>query len=133
MGVSTGMNMTATKIADHWTKTVEQMASLSRDNVEAVTKSGQVWAAGCQDISKTMAATAQAHLDQTMSNWKALTTVKSLKETMDLQTNITRTSFQTAFAETGKLTDSTMRLAEQTMAPIMERFTLTVEKFTRPA
>ena len=96
-------------------------------------KSGRVWTAGCQDISKTMAATAQAHLDQTMSTWKALTNVKSLKEAMDLQASLTQTSFQTAFAETGKLTDSTMRLAEQTIAPVMEHFTLTVEKFKRPA
>jgi phasin family protein len=133
MDGSTGMNVAAAKIADNWTKTVEQMASFGQENVGAIMKSGRVWAAGCQDISKTMAATAQAHLDQTTSTWKALTSAKSLREAMDLQAAITRTSFQTAFAETGKLTESTVRLAEQTIAPIMKHFTLTIEKFTRPA
>src|ERR1700678_3764248 len=126
MDGSTGMNLTATKIVDNLTKTVERMASFGQENVEAIMKSGRVWAAGCQDISKTMAAKAQAHLGQTMSTWTALTSAKSLRQAMDLQANITQTSFQTAFAETGKLTESTIRLAEQTIAPIMERFTLTI-------
>jgi hypothetical protein len=96
-------------------------------------KFGQIWAAGCQAISKTMATTAQAHLDQTMSSWKALITVKSLREAVDLRASLTHAPFETAFAEAGKLTDASMRLAEQTMTPIVERFRLAAEKFTRPA
>jgi phasin family protein len=96
-------------------------------------KSGQVWAAGWQDIAKTMAGTAQAHLDQTMSTWKALASVKSLQEATGLRASLPHTSFETAFAETGKLTDASIKLVEQAMAPIMERFTLAVEKFTHKA
>jgi hypothetical protein len=51
---------------------------------------------------------------------------------MDLRASLMDTSFQVAFAETGKLADESMRLAEQTMAPITERITLAVEKFTHP-
>ena len=133
MDGSTGMSVAATKSIDNITKSVRQMASLSQGNVEAIMRSGRVWTAGCQDISKTMAATAQAHLDQTRSNWKALTNVKSLSEAMGLQTNIAQTFYQTVFAETGTLTNSTMKLTEQTIAPFMEHFTQSVEKFRRPA
>jgi hypothetical protein len=133
MDGSTGMTMDATKTMANLTKATEQMASFCRGNVEAILKSGQIWAAESQAISKTMATTAQTHLDQTMSAWKALTTVKSLKEAADLRASLAQRSVQTAFAEAGKLTDATMRLAEQTMAPIVERFTLVTEKFTRPA
>lgn len=130
MDGSTGMTTDAAKTVANLTKTTAEIASFSQGNVEAIMKSGQVWATGCQAMSKTMAAAAQAHLDQTMATWKALVSVRSLKEAMDLRASLTHTSFETAFAETGKLTDASMRLAEQTMAPITERITLAVEKFT---
>jgi hypothetical protein len=129
MDGSTGMTMDATKTMANLTKATEQVASFNQGNIEAIMRSGQVWAAGCQAISKTMASTAQAHLDQTMSIWKALISVRSLKEAMDLRASLPHTSFETAFAETGKVTDATMRLAEQTMTPIVERFALAAEKF----
>jgi hypothetical protein len=133
MDGSQGKTFDATRTLDSLTKTTEQITSFSQGNVEAIMKSGQIWAAGCQAISKTMATTAQAHLDQTMSVWKALISVKSLKEAMDLRASLPHTSFETAFSETGKVTDATMKLAKQTMTPIIERFRLASEKFTRPA
>jgi hypothetical protein len=133
MDDSTGMTIDATKTVPNLTKATEQMASFSQGNIEAIMRSGQVWAAGCHALSKTMASTAQTHLDQTVSVWKALISVRSLKEAMELQANLPHMPFETVFAETGKVTDATMRLAEQTMTPIVERFRLAAERFTRPA
>lgn len=114
-------------------KTAEEMLSFGQGNLEAVMKSGQIWVAGVQDLSKTFAATAQAQLDHTVSTWKALAGVKSLKEAIDLQSNLARSSVETAVAETGKLTDASMKLAEQALQPITARVTLAVEKFSRAA
>jgi phasin family protein len=129
----TEMTTDANKTVDNLTKTTERIMSYNPGNVEAIMKSGQIWAAGWQDIAKTLAGTTQAHLDQTMSTWKALASVKSLQEANDLRASLSHTSFETAFAETGKLTDASIKLVEQAMAPIMERFTLVVEKLTHPA
>jgi hypothetical protein len=125
--------MDATKYMTNWTETTAEIASFNHGNAEAIMKSGKIWAAGWQDIAKTMAGTAQAHLDQTMSIWKALVSVRSLKEVRDLRASLPHTSFEAAVVETGKLTDASMRLANQTMAPLIERITLVVEKFTRQA
>jgi hypothetical protein len=114
-------------------KSAEEFLSFGQGNVEAMVKSGQIWAAGVQDIGKTVAATAQAQFDATVSTIKALTAVKSLKEAIDLQAQLARSSVETAVAETGKLTDASLKLAEQTMAPIAARVTLVVEKFGRAA
>jgi phasin family protein len=116
---------------DSFMKTTEGMTSFSHGDVEAIMKSGQIWAAGCQTISQTMAATAQARLDQIISTWKALSSVKSLQEAIDLQTGLARAPLETAFAETGKLTEASMRLAEQTMAPLTARMTLLITNSTR--
>ena len=97
----------------------------------AMMQAGQIWAAGVQDLHKTFAATAQAQVEAAMGTFKALSSVKSLKEAMDLQTTLARASLETAVSESGKITDASMKLAEQAMAPLTARVTLAVEKFAR--
>jgi len=112
-------------------KSAEEMVSFSQGNFEAMMKAGQIWAAGVQDLQKTFAATAQAQVEAAMGTMKALSSVKSLKEAMDLQASLARTSLETVVSESGKLTDASMKLAEQAMAPLTARVTLAVEKFAR--
>jgi len=102
-------------------KTAEELVSFGQGNMEAVIKSGQIWAAGVQDLSKTLAATAQAQMEQTMATWKALAGVKSLKEAVDLQTSLARASVEAAMSETGKLTDASMKLAGVLSSAILAR------------
>jgi phasin family protein len=114
-------------------KSTEEMVSFGQGNVEAVMKSSQIWAAGLQDLGKHFAATAQAQLDETMATVKVLSSVKSLKEAMEIQSTLAKTAMDKMMAETGKLTDASMKLAEQAMAPITARVTLATEKFGRTA
>jgi phasin family protein len=114
-------------------KTAEELMAFSQGNMEALVKSGQIWAAGMQDISKQFAATAQASFDETMSTFKAMTSVKSLKDAFELQSSLARATFEKTVAESGKLTDASMKLTEQTLAPITARVTLAVEKFAKTA
>jgi len=114
-------------------RTAEEFMSFGQGNVEAVMRSGRIWSEGVQDLGKSFAASAQAQFDQAMSTFKALAGVKSLKEAMDLQANLARSSVETAVNETSRLTDASMKLAEQAFAPITQRVTLAVEKFGRAA
>jgi phasin family protein len=112
-------------------RTAEEFMSFGQGNVEAVMRSGRIWAEGMQDLGKSFAATAQAQFDQTMSTFKALTGVKSLKEAIDLQATLARSSVETAVNETSRFTDASLKLAEQAFAPISQRMTLAAEKFGR--
>lgn len=135
-GAMAGFEKTQTEVKanmDKVMKSAEEMVSFSQGNVEAIVKSGQIWAAGVQDLSKAFAATAQAQMDAAMAAMKALSSVKSLKDAIELQSSATRGSVETVMAETGKLTDASMKLAEQAMAPIAARVTLAAEKFGHAA
>jgi phasin family protein len=110
-------------------KTAEEMLAFSQGNVEAFIKSGQIWSAGLQDMSKQMATTAQANYEEAMAAFKALTTVKSLKEAVDLQVGLARSVMEKGVSESNKYTDASFKLAEQAIAPISGRMTLAVEKF----
>jgi phasin family protein len=115
---------------DSISTTAHEVTSFSQGTIDAMVKSGQAWASGMQAITQTIAETAQAQLDQTLSTWKALTGVKSLKEAIDLQSDLARASLRTALAETGKLTEVSIKLAEQSMAPLTERMVVAVERLT---
>jgi phasin family protein len=114
-------------------KTAEELVAFSQGNIEAIVKSGQIWAAGVQDLSKHMAAAAQASLDESMSAFKALTGVKSLKDAFELQSSFARSALEKSLSESGKLTDASFKLTEQALAPITARVTIAVEKFAKAA
>jgi phasin family protein len=114
-------------------KTAEEFVTFSQGNLDAFVKSGQIWAAGMQDISKQVAATAQASFEETLSTFRALTGVKSLKDAVDLQASLARSTLEKTVSESSRLTDASMKLAEQTIAPLTARVTLAVEKFARTA
>ena len=114
-------------------KTAEELVAFSQGNMEAVMKSSQIWAAGMQDLTKHMAAAAQASVDQSMSAFKALSGVKSLKDAIELQSSFARSALEKSLSESGKLTDASFKLTEQALAPITARVNVAVEKFAKAA
>jgi phasin family protein len=72
-------------------------------------------------------------MDEGMSAFKAMSSVKSLKEAIDLQTSLARNSMEKAVSETGRLTDASLKLAEEAIAPLTARVTLAVETFSKTA
>jgi len=129
----TGAQQTQSKVkqgVDRAMKTAEQLAQFHQGNIEAVMKSGQIWASGLQDLSKHVASNAQATMEETMSTFRAMTGVKSLKEAFELQSSFARAAMEKALAESSKLTETGMKLAEQASAPITARVNAAVEVFT---
>jgi len=112
-------------------KTAEEMVAFGQGNMEALVKSGQIWAAGMQDLGKQIAANAQVSFEETMSTFKAFSSVKSLKDAFDLQSSLARSTMEKTLAESGRLTDASLKLTEQTLAPITARVSLAVEKFAK--
>ena len=110
-------------------KSTEDFVAFGQANMEAFMKSGQIWAAGIQDLTKQMAATAKTSFEESVSTFKALSTVKSVKEAIDLQSTFAKTAMEKAMAESNKITDASIKLTEQTLAPITARVTATVETF----
>ncbi len=111
-------------------KTAEQFVAFSQANVDAFVKSSQIWTTGLQGLSKQMAANAQLALDETVSTLKAMTSVKSVKEAIELQTSLARTAMEKAVSGTTQITETSIKLAEETLAPITERMHVAAQTFT---
>ena len=110
-------------------KSAEQLITFSQGNVEAMVKSSQIVASGLQDLSKQIAANAQAAMDEGMSTFRAITGVRSFKEAFDLQANFARASMEKAMSQTGQITEASLKLAGQACEPLAGRVSLAVESF----
>jgi phasin family protein len=115
---------------DRAVKTAEQFAQFHQGNVEALVKASQIWATGLQDISKHVATNAQTAIEEGVTTFRALTSVKSMKEAFELQSSYAKSSLEKALAESGKLTETSLKLAEQAAAPLTARVNAAVETFT---
>jgi phasin family protein len=114
-------------------KTSEEIVSFGQGNLEAAMKSAQIFATGLQDLSKHVAVTTQASIEDSVATMKAIAGVKSVKDVIDLQTSFARTMMEKMVAESGKLTDASLKLTEQAIAPLTARVSLAVEKFSNAA
>lgn len=108
-------------------------ATIGKDNLEAFTASSKIWLAGMQDLTKQVAATAKASLEESVATFKALSTVKSVQEAIELQTTYSKTAIAKALAESTKLTEASMKLTEETLAPITARMAVAVGAFSKAA
>lgn len=114
-------------------KTTEDFVAFGQANLEAFVKSGQIWSAGVQELTKQIASSAKASFDESVSTFKAISTAKSVKEAIDLQSSFAKAALEKAMAESNKLTDASIKLTEQTLAPITARVTVAVETFGKAA
>jgi len=114
-------------------KTTEDFVAFGQANLEAFVKSGQIWSAGVQELTKQIATSAKASFDESVSTFKAMSTARSVKEAMDLQSSFAKAALEKAMAESNKLTDASIKLTEQTLAPITARVTVAVESFGKTA
>ena len=102
-------------------KHAEQILAFSQGNVEAMMKSSQIWASGLQDLSRQITATAQASFQDNVSMLRSLTAIRTLQDAVALQTTAARTAMEKALAESTRLTETSMKLAEQANAPLTAR------------
>ena len=114
-------------------KSTEEFVAFGQGNVEAFVKSSQIWSAGVQDLSKQVAAMAQANFDETMNVFKAFSGLKTPKDAFDMQANYARAAFEKSMAESSKITDASLKLTEQALAPITARMTQAMETLVKPA
>jgi phasin family protein len=114
-------------------KSTEDFVAFGQANLEAFVKSGQIWSAGVQELTKQFATSAKASFEESVSTFKAISTAKSVKEAMDLQSTFAKAALEKAMAESNKLTDASIKLTEQTLAPITARVTVAVETFGKAA
>lgn len=110
----------------------EEFATFSKGNVEAVVASGAVVAKGAEDLSKAYVGFAKGFYEQSLAASKALFAAKSPDEALKLSNDFAKASYEAFVAEAGKLQELSVQVANEAIAPLSARFTIAVEKFSKP-
>ena len=114
-------------------KGYDEISVMSKGNVEAVVKAGSIYARGMEDLSKTVIAITQSQLEASVAAAKAVMGCTSLRQMVDLQTDLARTQFDRIVADGGRLSEISLKVANEALEPIQARVNVAVEKFIKPA
>ena len=110
-------------------KVAEELADLTRANVEAFVESGRVAAEGARSIGQDVVAISRDGVEQAADAIRSLAEAKSPTEYLQLQGDFARASSDRAVAETSKLTESLVKLAGEAFQPLSNRATANAERF----
>ena len=110
-------------------KVAEELADLTRANVEAVVEAGRVAAEGARSIGQDVVAKQRDSVEQAADAIRSLAEAKSPTEYLQLQSDFARQSFDRAVAESSKLTETLVKLAGEAFQPLSNRATANAERF----
>ncbi len=114
-------------------KVLEDVTKFQKDNLEAVVSASNVYAKGFETFGKTWYALTQETVEASAAVAKALLGAKTLKEAVDLQTDFAKTAFDKFVAEGTKLSEMSIKVANEALEPINARVNVAVEKMLKPA
>ena len=116
-------------LAQRTQRVAEELADLTRANVEAMVEAGRVAAEGARSIGQDVVASGRDGVEQAADAIRSLAEAKSPTEYMQLQGDFARASFDRAVAETSKLTEAMVKLAGEAFQPLSNRATANAERF----
>ena len=105
----------------------------SKGNLEALVETGKVLASGIQTMGKSYVAEVKSSFETMQADAKELTSVKSPKEFVELQSKLMRKYFDGVVAYNSKSAEAALKLANEAFQPISSRVSLAVEKVRKAA
>ena len=101
----------------------------SKKNLEAVVASVTAATKGAETLGAQAMAFSKSSLEGQVAAAKSLAGAKSIQEVVELQTAFAKSALETYMAEFAKMSDTVSASVKESMKPLNERVTATVEKF----
>jgi phasin family protein len=110
-------------------KVAEELADLTRANIEAMVEAGRVAAEGARAIGQDAVSSSREGFEQAADAIRSFAEAKSPTEYLQLQGDFARASFDRAVAESSKLAESMVKLAGEAFQPLSNRASANAERF----
>ena len=107
---------------------MNEMNAHSKKNLEAVVAAATASAKGAEVLGAQAMAFSKAMFESQVAAAKSLSGAKSIQEVVELQTAFAKTSLETYMSEFGRMSETVSASVKESMKPINERVTATVEK-----
>jgi phasin family protein len=113
-------------------KGYEDVILFNKENVDAVVKSSTIFVKGVQDVSKSFFALTQLSFEEGVALSKTLLGAKTIQDVVEVQSTLVKTSFDKAMAESGRISEMSMKVAEEAFAPINDRMSVAMQRVMKP-
>lgn len=115
-------------------KSYDDVAAMNKEGVDAFVKAGEVFTKGAETVGKAYFEFAQASTEASVEATKAMMGAKTVKDFADIQSEYARTSFDKFLAESTRLSEMTVKAANEAFEPLKAQLDTSVEKaFKMPA
>jgi phasin family protein len=109
-------------------KIIEELAELGRGNVEALVASSKVAAKGVETLSQDAANSSRARFEEATAAFKSFTDVKSATDFFKLQGDFARSAFDSAVAQSARMSENVLKLAGDVAEPLTSRYAVAAER-----
>jgi phasin family protein len=109
-------------------KIAEEIADLTRGNVEAFVASSKVAAKGVETLSQDAAEYGRKSFEDASAALKSFAEVKSATDFFKLQSDYARSAFDAAVAESARVSEAFIKIAGDAAEPITSRYTVAAER-----
>ncbi|HEX6957870.1 MAG TPA: phasin family protein [Ferrovibrio sp.] len=113
-------------------KSVDDVAKLGKDQVDAIVSAGNVTAKGFEAINAELLAFSKSQFEDQISTAKAMMGVKTLQELIELQNDFAKNAFEAYTAHTTKISEVAAKTAQEAFAPINAQLQAAVERMVKP-
>lgn len=109
-------------------KMTEEFTEFQKGNVEALVESGKLAAKAAETLGQEAADYARKSFENSSAAFKTFASAKSPTEFFKLQSDYMKSAFESAVAESTKVTEAWLKLAGDVAQPLSNRFAVAVEK-----
>jgi phasin family protein len=109
-------------------KTAEELAELTRANVEAMVEAGKIAATGAKSVGEDALQRTREGLERNVADLKSLAQATSPTEFFQLQSEIAKQNFDRMVTSLSQLTEASVKLAGEAVQPLSTRAALNAEK-----
>ena len=110
----------------------DEFATLGKGNYDAYVSSMNVLVKAFEEMGKEVFTFTQGSLENSVKVGNELMAAKTLNQVVDVQNTYAKSVFDAALAESTKLSEMSIKTANDAIAPIQERVNVTVEKMSKP-
>ena len=110
----------------------DELAAFNKGNVDAFVAAGTAAAKGFEALSQELIAYNQKTVEASVATAKALLGCKTVHELVELQSDLARKGMDEWLAEGTKLSELTVKVANETAEPLSSRLTEAVDRFMKP-
>ena len=116
------------KVSEVFVNNFDEMSVMKKESFDALVKSGEVLTKGTESLGKAFFDCVQVSAEASFEKSKAMMAAKTVKDFVDIQSDIARTNFDNMLSESTRLSEMSIRVANEAFDPLKAQFNTGFEK-----